>query len=333
MSHRCKAFTDIAEKARSDLRKLLNVPEEFTIMFMHGGASQQWSAVCQNVYGDDECGANFLTTGAWSEAAFNDAKKFGKAHEITDRKKHNYRNVDDPSSWNVNTEGSTRFFHYCDNETVQGFEFNEFPHDVKPEGQLMVCDMSSNIATKAIDWSKYDIVYAGAQKNLGPAGVCVVIVHNKILDAKKLSKTTPITNDWQTFRKAANMFHNTPACFPIYMLGLNVEYMLEQGGLPTYQALAEKRSSLLYDYIDSTEGYYVAAVDKKYRSRVNIPFRIREDEALEKKFIAEAAKEGLQELAGHRSVGGMRASLYNAMPLEGVEALVAFMKRFKEANP
>ena len=333
MSHRGKHFTSIAEKARDDLKKLLSVPDDFTIFFFQGGASQQWSAMCHNIFGDDECAANYLTTGMWSEAAIKEGKKYGAAHEVVDPKKHKFRTIDDPSEWSVNTDPQTKIFHYCDNETIHGFEFNEFPHSVKPEGQFMVCDMSSNFCSKPIDWSKYDVVYAGAQKNVGPAGCTIVIVRDKVLEMKKQSKTAPIVNEWQTFKKAANMFHNTPPCFAIYMAGLNIEYMIEQGGIAAMQALAEKRSSLLYDYIDSTEGYYKCYVDPKYRSRMNVPFRVKEDEALEKKFIAEAAQHDLIDLSGHGSVGGCRASMYKAMPVEGVEALVAFMKKFREANP
>lgn len=195
----------------------------------------------------------------------------------------------------------------------------------------MVCDMSSNFCSKPIDWSKYDVVYAGAQKNVGPAGVCIVIVKNSILKLKA-KKDAPLVNDWQLFSKAANTFHNTPCCWSIYMAGLNIEYMLELGGLPYLQELAAKRSSMLYNYIDNSEGFYSNGVQPQYRSRMNIPFRVKSDEELEKKFLAQATAAGLLDLAGHRSVGGCRASLYNAMTVEGVEALIAFMQKFKEEN-
>ena len=195
----------------------------------------------------------------------------------------------------------------------------------------MVCDMSSNFCSKNIEWEKYDVIYAGAQKNVGPAGVCIVILKTALL-SKKAKKDAPLVNDWQLFSKAANTFHNTPCCWSIYMAGLNIEYMLEQGGLPHYIDLAAKRSSMLYNYIDNSEGFYSNGVLPQYRSRMNIPFRVKSDEELEKKFLAEAPKAGLIDLAGHRSVGGCRASLYNAMTIEGVEALIAFMQKFKSEN-
>jgi len=192
--------------------------------------------------------------------------------------------------------------------------------------------MSSNFLTKPVDWSKYGVVYAGAQKNVGPAGVTIVIARNDLIDAKHRSDT-PLLCDWATFSKAANTFHNTPSCWPIYVCGLNLSYMLQEGGIPTLHAKAAERSSLLYNYFDSTDGYYVNNVEAKYRSRTNIPFRVCSNEDLEKKFVAEAAAANLIELSGHRSVGGCRASLYNAMPIEGVHALIAFMTAFKDANP
>jgi len=191
--------------------------------------------------------------------------------------------------------------------------------------------MSSNFCSKPIDWSKYDVVYAGAQKNVGPAGVTFVILKNAILKRKAV-KDIPLTSDWVLFSKAANTFHNTPTCWSIYMAGLNLEYMLEIGGLPKLQELAEARSKMLYNYIDNSDGFYSNNVKPEFRSRMNIPFRVKSDEELEKKFLAQATAAGLLDLAGHRSVGGCRASLYNAMTIEGVEALVAFMKTFKEAN-
>ena len=191
--------------------------------------------------------------------------------------------------------------------------------------------MSSNLLTKEIDWNKYDLVYAGAQKNVGPAGVTIVIVRSTLVKGHR--SDTPLICDWELFSKAQNMFHNTPACFPIYMCGLNLAYIIEQGGVPAMKAMAEKRSELLYDCIDSSDGYYINQVDPKYRSRINIPFRVCFDAKLEAQFLEEAAQSGLIDLKGFRTVGGCRASLYSAMPLEGVHALVNFMNDFKQRNP
>lgn len=183
--------------------------------------------------------------------------------------------------------------------------------------------MSSNFCAKPIDWSKYGVVYAGAQKNVGPAGICITVVRNDLIGGHR--KDTPMLCDWATFGKAANTFHNTPACWPIYMCGLNIAYMLEKGGIEAMSGAATARSELLYKFIDDSEGYYTNTVIPQYRSRMNVPFRVCCNDDLETKFIKEAAEAGMIELKGHRSVGGCRASLYNAMPFEGVEALVAFM--------
>lgn len=185
--------------------------------------------------------------------------------------------------------------------------------------------------SKTIDWSKYGVVYGGAQKNMGPAGVTIVIVRDDVIRGHR--SDTPLLCDWELFSKSQNMFFNTPSTWPIYMCGLNVAYMLEHGGIPAMQALAAERSALLYDYIDSSQGYFINNVDSKYRSRINLPFRVCNDKQLEAKFIAEATAVGLIELKGHSAVGGIRASLYNAMPVEGVKALITFMSLFKKTNP
>ena len=330
MSHRGKAFTTIAEKARSDLKQLLAVPDDYTIFMFQGGASLQFSAICFNLLSDGEQqSANYLTTGTWSQGAIAEAKKYCAPNEVANNKASGYTTIAEPADWNVNQEA--KFFHYCDNETIQGFEFAEFPFDKVPAGQTLVCDMSSNFCTKPIDWSKYGVVYAGAQKNVGPAGLTFVIARNDLIPGHR--SDTPLLCDWETFSKAPNTFHNTPSCWPIYMCGLNLAYMLEQGGIPALQAKAVERSTLLYNYIDGSEGYYVNNVEARYRSRINVPFRICNNDELEAKFLSEATAANLIDLKGHRSVGGCRASLYNAMPLEGVQALIAFMTAFKENNP
>jgi phosphoserine aminotransferase len=197
--------------------------------------------------------------------------------------------------------------------------------------QTIVCDMSSNFCSRPIDFKKYGVIYAGAQKNVGPAGVCLAFIREDLLGKQK--KDTPLLMDWGAFGTAANTFYNTPCCWSIYMAGLNFAYMNKIGGLPYLNELAKKRSSHLYDYIDSSEGYYTNPIEKKYRSRMNIPFRVCCSDEMEAKFLKEAAAENMIELKGHRSVGGCRASVYNAMPFEGVEKLVNFMKTFKESNP
>jgi|Transcript_6311 phosphoserine aminotransferase len=331
MSHRSKTFTGIADKAREDVRRLLSVPDNFTIFMFQGGASLQFAAICYNLLEDGERqSANYLTTGTWSQGAIDEARKYCNPNEVANNKPSGYTTIAEPADWNI--DASAKFFHYCDNETIQGFEFGDgFPFDRVPEGQTLVCDMSSNFLSREVDWSKYGVVYAGAQKNVGPAGATIVIVRNDLIAGHR--SDTPLLCDWETFSKAANTFHNTPACFPIYVCGLNLAYMIEQGGVPAMKAKAIERSSLLYDFIDNSDGYYVNRVEGRFRSRINIPFRVCSNDELEAKFLAEAAKVNLIDLKGHRSVGGIRASLYNAMPVEGVHALIAFMGTFKENNP
>lgn len=329
MSHRGKYFVEISETTKSNLRKLLSIPDDFVIFMFQGGASQQFSAIPQNLCGDEECSTNYLTTGTWSETAIAEVKKYQQVNEVTNNKGLKFQNVADPKEWNIK-EGA-KYFHYCDNETIQGFEFNDFPYEMVPKDQLLVCDMSSNFCSKPIDWTKFDVVYAGAQKNVGPAGVCFVIV--KSAHCQKLpKKDTPLVNSWNVYSKAPQTFQNTPCTWSIYMAGLNIAHMLEQGGITEMQAQAEKRSSTLYNYIDNSDGYYSNGVEPKYRSRMNIPFRVKSNDDLEKKFISQATAVSLLDLSGHRSVGGCRASLYNAMTMEGVEALMAFMTKFRNEN-
>lgn len=326
MSHRSKEFISIAETAEKDLREFLSIPQNYHVFFFQGGATMQFSAIPFNLC-KDKTKASYLTTGAWSEQAIKEAKKVCQPSEVAPEHK-TFNTVPSPDTWQIDAEAS--YFHYCDNETIHGVEFNDFPFEKVPEGVNLVCDMSSNFATRPIDWNKYGVVYAGAQKNLGPAGVCVVIVREDLVGHQR--PDTPMLFDWKTFRDAPTKFHNTPACYPIYVTGLNIALM-KSNGLAHYQELAAKRASLLYDYIDGSEGYYSNPVEPRYRSRTNIPFRVKKDDKLENKFLAEAQKAGFIELKGHRSVGGCRASVYNAMPLEGVEALVNFMKAFREQNP
>ncbi len=325
MSHRSKEFIEIAEQAEKNFREFLNVPKNYEVFFFQGGATMQFSAIPYNLL-KDKTKVNYITTGAWSESAIKEAKRIATAVEAWPESGSKFTTIPDVSTWHIDKEAA--YFHYCDNETIHGVEFKDFPFEAIGDTTL-VCDASSNIGTRPIDWEKYGVVYAGSQKNLGPAGVCVVVVRQDLIGHQRAD--TPVLFDWKTFKAAPNKFHNTPACYPIYVTGLNLALM-NKNGLQYYQDLAEKRSSLLYNYIDGSDGYYTNPVDVRYRSRTNIPFRVKCDAKLEEKFLKEAGEHGLIELKGHRSVGGCRASCYNAMPLEGVEALVNFMKKFREEN-
>jgi phosphoserine aminotransferase len=331
MSHRGKDYVAIAEGARDSLRKLLEIPDTHQIFFFQGGACMQFAAIPFNL-SHDGLGANYLTTGTWSETAIKEAQKVCKDPftEIATNIPNSFAWISEPEEWNIRPDAA--YFHYCDNETIQGFEWHDFPFDKVPENQILVCDMSSNFCSRPVDWSKFGVVYAGAQKNVGPAGVCIAVIRKDLLGKWKRSDM-PMLFDWELFNKAPNTFHNTPCTWSIYVAGLNIDHMLSLGGIPAMQELAAKRSGMLYDYIDNSDGYYSNPIQKRWRSRMNIPFRVCCNPELETKFVKEANAAGLLDLAGHRSVGGCRASLYNAMPVEGVEALIDFMNKFKKANP
>lgn len=239
----------------------------------------------------------------------------------------------DKSNWKI--DSSAPYFVYVDNETANGFEFNNFPFEVIPEGMTLVADMSSNIASKPIDWSKYGVVYAGAQKNLGPSGMTIVVIREDLIGKHRAD--TPYMLEWKLFADSPVGFFNTPATWPIYVAGLNFKYMLKEGGIEVQTEKAKVRSHMLYSYIDSSSGYYVNVVDHKYRSRMNVVFTIGPHHfgfnALENKFFEESTKQGLSHLKGLPTYGGIRVSMYNAMPIEGIVKLTAFMEKFRLANP
>lgn len=325
LSHRSKEFIEISEQAERDLRDLLSVPKNFKIFFFQGGASTQFSAIAYNLLkGNGK--ANYLTTGIWSQGAIAEAKKLCTANEVWPDSGNKFTTLPDVNTWNIDKDAA--YFHYCDNETVHGVEFQEFPYEAIGDLTL-VCDMSSNFCSRPINWEKYGVVYAGSQKNVGPAGATITIIREDLIGHQRAD--TPLICDWSIFNKAPNTYHNTPVCWSIYVCGLNIAHM-KKNGLAYYQELAEKKSKLVYDFIDGSDGYYSNPVEPKYRSRMNIPFRVKKDDTLEAKFLKEAAAANLVELKGHRSVGGCRASIYNAMPYEGVEALVNFMKKFRDEN-
>lgn len=275
--------------------------------------------------------ANYVTTGFWGDQCFDEAKKYCTPNEVDGgfARASAWRNLPDPSNWKI--DPTSPYLVYVDNETANGFEYNNFPFEVIPEGMALVADMSSNIATKPIDWSKYGVVYAGAQKNLGPSGMTLVVVRDDLIG--KHRKDTPYMLEWKLFADSPVQFFNTPATWPIYVAGLNFKYMLKEGGLSIQTEKAKVRSHMLYSYIDSTEGYYLNLVDKKYRSRINVVFTIGPDHtgytALENKFFKESTSQGLQQLKGLPAYGGLRVNMYNAMPIEGIVKLTAFMEKFR----
>ena len=237
----------------------------------------------------------------------------------------------DPSTWKIDAEAS--FMHICINETVHGFEITEdnFPWHLIPSDMCVVGDMSSNIGTRPINWKRFSVVYAGAQKNMGPTGTTIMIVKKSLLG--KADKDVPIMCDWTTFENSPGSYYNTPPVWTIYVTGLNVSYMNQKGGLALFDREAEIKSNMLYDLIDKSNGYYINRTEKKFRSRINVNFRIEGDRSLEKKLIAEAEKNKIVNIAGHVANPGIRVSMYNAMPVAGVVHLCHFLENFMKENP
>jgi len=326
MSHRSKEFVAIASEAEKNLRDILEVPEEYKVCFFQGGATLQFSAVPLNMLGA-KTKADYLITGQWGEKAHKEAAKYCIGQAACNTKSTKFTTIPDASQWKLDPEAA--YVHYCMNETVNGVEFNSTPEvgDVP-----LVADMSSNFMSRPIEIRKHAAIYAGLQKNVGPAGMAVSIIRDDFAKGDHELKICPTYCSWKTCAENQSMY-NTPACFTIYVMGEYLKYTKQIGGISRWDELSDKKSRLIYDTIDSSDGFYVAPVEKSCRSRMNVPFIINgDDEALTKKFLAEAQKVKLFTLAGHRSVGGCRASLYNGMPMEGVEVLANFMKDFQTEN-
>ena len=318
MSHRGKEFDSIAKKAEADLRTLLSIPDNYKVLFLQGGASTQFAAIPLNLTSSDDDVVDYIVTGSWSKKAAGEAKKYAKVNVAATG---DNKSIPDLSTWNLSP--NAKYVHYCDNETIQGVEFKSAP--AITTGALLIADMSSNFCSKPVDVSKYGLIYAGAQKNIGPAGVTIVIVREDLLG--KARPITPTMLDYQTQAENDSMY-NTPPCYTMYICGLVFAKMLADGGLEAIQKNNEAKAKILYDTIASSSGFYNSPVDPAVRSLMNVPFTIPSNAEFEKEFIAGAAKVGMVQLKGHRSVGGMRASIYNSMPLEGVQALAQYMKEF-----
>ncbi|KAK5870883.1 hypothetical protein PBY51_003793 [Eleginops maclovinus] len=323
MSHRSADFNKILNKTESLLRELLTIPDNYKVLFLQGGGSGQFSAVPLNLIGlkEDKC-ADYLVTGTWSSKAAKEAEKYGKVN-IVHPKLDSYTKIPDPSSWTLNPSAS--YVYYCCNETVHGVEYNFTP---ETNGVILVSDMSSNFLSRPVDVSKFGLIFAGAQKNVGCAGVTVVIVREDLLG--HALKECPIVLDYKV-QSDMNSLYNTPPCFSIYIMGLVLDWIKNNGGSNAMEALNKQKSSLIYNAINTSNGFYECPVDGTCRSRMNVPFHIGNkegDEGLEKEFLAGASKRGMISLKGHRSVGGIRASLYNAVTLEDAEALATYMKEF-----
>ena len=321
VSHRGKAFVACAEKAEADLRYLLNIPDDYHVLFLQGGATMQFSAIPLNLIGRDGK-ADYAITGSWSKKAVADAKRIANISIAMDSYDNGYRSIPEFGQWKIDSAAS--YLHITPNETIEGVEFEGLPKVNVP----IVADLSSTLLSRPIDVSKYGLIYAGAQKNIGPAGLTIVIVKSSLLGA--FSQNEPRMLDYQVMADS-NSMSNTPPTFSWYLAGKVFEWLREQGGLDQVGKRNRAKAELLYSAIDDSNGFYENPVDVDCRSLMNVPF-ILADANLDEAFLKFAAEQGLQTLKGHRSVGGMRASLYNAMPIEGVQALVDCMNSFQSRH-
>lgn len=323
MSHRSKVYDNIIKETEASVRRVLNVPDNYKVLFLQGGATLQFAMVPMNLMVKNKK-ADYIVTGSFSGNAQKEASKYGQANVAFSGKEEGFTRI--PKQEELKLDPEADYVHYCDNNTIFGTKFNYVP-DTKDVP--LVCDMSSCILSEPIDVSKFGVIYAGAQKNMGPAGLAIVIIREDLLGQPQPG--TPVLMEYKTEAEKESMY-NTPNTWAIYMLGLVLQWVEKNGGVEGMAKLAEQRSSMLYDFIDSSNGYYNNPNDKESRSKMNVVFRTPNEE-LDAKFVKESVEAGMTNLKGHRSVGGIRASIYNAMPVEGVEHLVAFMKKFMEENP
>lgn len=322
MSHRSKVYQSIIDGAEKAIRELMNIPANYKVLFLQGGASMQFAMVPLNFLVKSNK-ADYINTGEWSTKAIKEAQRFGDVKVVasSEDKVFSYLPELKPSEFRPDAD----YFHITSNNTIFGTSWKSFP-DTK--GVPLVCDMSSDILSKPVDVSQFALIYAGAQKNMGPAGVTVVIIRDDMVE--RCRPEAPTMLKYKTHVDGGSMF-NTPPCYAVYIVKLVCEHVLAMGGVPAMHKLNEQKAALLYDALDASKMFKCHVSKKEDRSIMNVPFRT-ESEEQDKKFLAEAAKEGLVTLSGHRKTGGMRASIYNAMPLEGVEKLVEFIKRFEKAN-
>ncbi len=321
MSHRSAEFTEIIQSAEADLRSLMKIPENYRVLFLQGGASTQFAMVPLNLFSRSH-NADYINTGSWSKKAIAEAKRYGMVNVVASSEDKNFSYIPDLNKIQFNPAAD--FVHITTNNTIYGTCFPELPDT----GNIpLVADMSSNILSQNYDVSRFGLIYAGAQKNIGPAGVTIVIIRDDLVG--KAMGVTPTMLNYQTHVEADSLF-NTPPCYSIYIAGLVFKWLIENGGVTEMEKINRKKASILYDFLDASS-LFKGTVAKDSRSLMNIPF-ITGSEELDAKFIKEASTKNLKTLKGHRSVGGMRASIYNAMPMEGVQALVDFMKEFEKEN-
>ncbi|MGH8704909.1 MAG: 3-phosphoserine/phosphohydroxythreonine transaminase [Burkholderiales bacterium] len=318
MSHRGSEFVSIAEEAESDLRELLAIPASYKVLFLQGGATLQFAQVPMNLL-DGSGKADYVLTGEWSKKAAKEAKAFCDAAIAASSEDRNFTYAPPQERWRLRPDAA--YVHYCSNETIGGVEFHWIP---ETGGVPLVADASSHLLSRPLEVAKFGLIYAGAQKNIGPAGLTIVIVREDLLG--RAAKGTPSVMDY-TLQAGADSMLNTPATYSIYIAGLVFKWLKQQGGLAGMERRNAAKAKLLYDFLDAS-AFYRNPVEKRDRSRMNVPFTLA-DSRLDDAFLKGAEERGMLQLKGHRSVGGMRASLYNAMPLEGVQRLVQYLREFE----
>ena len=321
MSHRSKAYQAIIDQAEQDLRDLMNIPDNYKVLFLQGGASQQFAMIPMNLMKNGV--ADYIITGQWAKKAYEEAKKYGKANAVASSADKTFSYIPDCSDLEISEDAD--YVYICENNTIYGTKFWELPNT---KGKLLVSDVSSCFLSEPVDVSKYGIIYGGVQKNIGPAGVVIAIVREDLITDDVLPGT-PTMLKYKTHADNGSMY-NTPPAYGIYICGKVFAWLKKQGGLAVMKERNEAKAKVLYDFLDQSK-MFKGTVEKKDRSLMNVPF-VTGDKDLDARFVKAAEAAGFVNLKGHRSVGGMRASIYNAMPIEGVEALVAFMKKFEEEN-
>ena len=321
MSHRSKAFEEIIRTAEADIRELMNIPDNYKVLLLQGGASQQFAMIPMNLMKNGV--ADYIVTGQWAKKAYQEAQKYGKANKIASSEDKTFSYIPDCSDLPISEDAD--YVYICENNTIYGTKYKELPNT---KGKTLVADVSSCFLSEPVDVSKYGVIYGGVQKNVGPAGVVIVIIREDLITEDVLPGT-PTMLQYKTHADA-NSLYNTPPAYGIYICGKVFKWLKKQGGLAAMKEKNEKKAKLLYDFLDQSK-LFKGTVEPKDRSLMNVPF-VTGDKELDAKFVKEAKEAGFENLKGHRTVGGMRASIYNAMPYEGVEALVEFMKKFEEEN-
>ena len=321
MSHRSKAYEKIITEAEQDLRDLMNIPDNYKVLFLQGGASQQFAMIPMNLMKNKV--ADYIVTGQWAKKAFQEASKYGKANKIASSEDKTFSYIPDCSDLPISEDAD--YVYICENNTIYGTKFKTLPNT---KGKTLVSDVSSCFLSEPVDVTKYGIIYGGVQKNIGPAGVVIVIIREDLITEDVL-EGTPTMLQYKIHADNKSLY-NTPPAYGIYVCGKVFKWLKKQGGLEAMKEYNEKKAKVLYDFLDESK-LFKATVAKEDRSLMNVPFVTGNDE-LDAKFVKEAKEAGFENLKGHRSVGGMRASIYNAMPIEGVEKLVDFMKKFEAEN-